>query len=595
MGQCTSGPKGAALEERTIEKREMDRCAVVQTGTGMERGTVTVERNQAMADEEKYAASKQNMKSSRSLKWVEQTDVKRDAGSVASLELTHLTSQISLLRHELRRAEGQLEKQVQCMDNTLSRKYARLNVGFSFSLALVFLTEILGMAWIGRAVALIGLLLLSNELRSTTFSLNASRESGSPNLARMKQALESMTCEASTVRAGAVAPTPQAAIETASVSETSVQEGDDVAATSPREDGQVTTASVLVKENNEGHVGSIDNKHVQIASVPTMVNGEKYNELIIAEEGNGKDEALSEDELAMVDQLFERVADAREKLEEGYPKDIGFCDRETCRRYLVARQWDLKKAEAQLRKTLQWRLVDKPAALRFQDSPKPLLNPWAMSMRVIGCDKGGRPICYTCFAESNERYDVDANLMHMTLLMEACQNLIRERRRDGHNTKASERQWVWVIDFDGFGFRDQSPKSAIVTAKLMENYPEMLHCGILISVPWVFNATWKLVSGVLDERVTKKVVMANKNNLEAKLKERLGDEATKWVLDETRDSKEKRKTAKSNGPKKYWEVPSSKDQHDSRGLASYVHSKYYIKTPGDAYEEAKAKEKKLNL
>ena len=38
----------------------------------------------------------------------------------------------------------------------------------------------------------------------------------------------------------------------------------------------------------------------------------------------------------------------------------------------------------------------------------------------------------------------------MELLMEACTSLIQRRRRAGLNRTASSRQWVFVIDFDGF-------------------------------------------------------------------------------------------------------------------------------------------------
>lgn len=58
--------------------------------------------------------------------------------------------------------------------------------------------------------------------------------------------------------------------------------------------------------------------------------------------------------------------------------------------------------------------------------------------------------------------------------------MIYKRISHGMNKTAASRQWVWVLDFDGFGFYDQSPSTAMQTVSLMKNYPEMLSCVIVI-------------------------------------------------------------------------------------------------------------------
>lgn len=100
-------------------------------------------------------------------------------------------------------------------------------------------------------------------------------------------------------------------------------------------------------------------------------------------------------------------------------------------------------------------------------------------MRCVGYSED-RPVIYTCFSQSNERYNTELNIAHLTGLLEEAYAMICRRIANGLNKTAASRQWIWVIDFDGFGFYDQSPSSAMQTASLMKNYPEMLSFVTLI-------------------------------------------------------------------------------------------------------------------
>ena len=96
-------------------------------------------------------------------------------------------------------------------------------------------------------------------------------------------------------------------------------------------------------------------------------------------------------------------------------------------------------------------------------------------------------------------------MSHLQRLLEAAAALLQRRRRSGLNKTAQQLQWIWVIDFNGFGWSDQSPQSSLLTAKLMAHYPERLHMVVLLNSPWVFSATWKLCRRVLDARVEAKI------------------------------------------------------------------------------------------
>jgi len=137
--------------------------------------------------------------------------------------------------------------------------------------------------------------------------------------------------------------------------------------------------------------------------------------------------------------------------------------------------------------------------------------------------------------------------------MEAAKELINKEFKSGKVTQASGMQWVWVIDFLGFSFRDQNPFAAVFVARVMAHYPEFMHCTVLVDAP---------------------------KSMEDKLVKRLGERMVKWLLAEMaavrQPGQEKRK---------YWLVPGP-GEHDSRGDAKYVEDKeLYVETPGDAWEK----------
>jgi CRAL/TRIO domain len=301
----------------------------------------------------------------------------------------------------------------------------------------------------------------------------------------------------------------------------------------------------------------------------------------IAQKGNGEDEELSKSQLMLIHELYDRVSPYRDELA---PHDSDWCDHETCRRYIVARSWNIEKAEEQLVDTLKWRAKEHPGGRPFWQAPKALHNPLSLNMRIVGWDSHGRPIGYTRFSQAHDRWDANANLEHLTLIMESAVRMIRERCKRGYNATADTRQCIWLIDFDGFSIRDQNPKTAVMVARLLNHYPEILHACVLLDAPLLFNGLWKLVSPLLDERVQRKIMFVKGKQADSVLRERFGSDAADWIAAEVKDCAEKQRQKML---KKYWIPPKHEGEHDPRGIPSYVRSDLYIKTPGDAYEEAK--------
>ena len=318
----------------------------------------------------------------------------------------------------------------------------------------------------------------------------------------------------------------------------------------------------------------------------------------IARLGNGDNQEISYKQWKLIESLYNELAPQAQELLAAH--DTDFFHHDTCRRYLVARQWNYQAAQAQLLTTLQYRHETDPAKRAFWESPKCLANPLAMNMRIVGWDDVlERPIACTCFRQAHDRYNAADNMVHVELLLEAMTRLIHQKRKQ--NTTAESRQAIWVIDFDGFGLWDQNPKSSVLCARLLQHYPEMLNTVILLNAPTLFNGLWRLVAPLLDERVRAKVVFVNappskntNSSSEAQsvsvpkvLIERLGEKAARWIWNETLDNQQSIPEIRQGRPKQYWIPPTTPEQHDARGMADYVQSPLYVKTPGDAYQEQK--------
>jgi len=80
--------------------------------------------------------------------------------------------------------------------------------------------------------------------------------------------------------------------------------------------------------------------------------------------------------------------------------------------------------------------------------------------------------------------------------------------------------------------------------------------------PWLFNATWKLCSAVLDERVAQKVAFVSLAKLRDTLAPRLGERMCQWLVDEATEVRHK--PANPKELRKYWVPPAAPGAHNPR-------------------------------
>eukprot|EP00510_Aplanochytrium_minuta_P008764 CAMPEP_0184050786 /NCGR_PEP_ID=MMETSP0956-20121227/4279_1 /TAXON_ID=627963 /ORGANISM="Aplanochytrium sp, Strain PBS07" /LENGTH=665 /DNA_ID=CAMNT_0026343467 /DNA_START=341 /DNA_END=2338 /DNA_ORIENTATION=- len=318
-----------------------------------------------------------------------------------------------------------------------------------------------------------------------------------------------------------------------------------------------------------------------IANKPSILVAKEGENLAL--NGNGNNGPLTLVQVQQIEQLYRLILSDLDMIENTELSIWlrSFVTFEICRRYLVFRSWSFKKAVKQLRNTIKWR-SDRMVSLRipYYKSPKCVNNPYALDQRVVGFDIEGRPIIYTCYNCAQNRYDSAANLQHLKCTFEAVAQMIEQRRQDGVATHGKQMQFVWVIDFYGCGIKDIFSKDAMETIGIMAHYPELLNLCLLIDSLKIFSATWALMKKVLDESLVKRIGFVKSGKLVDKMRDRFGDEAINWLRAETVDNRRKR----PKGEKKaYWKIPETDDEHDARGMKSYVGSPYYIPTPGDAY------------
>ena len=181
-------------------------------------------------------------------------------------------------------------------------------------------------------------------------------------------------------------------------------------------------------------------------------------------------------------------------------KGLKYCTEGNLRRVLTARGMDIEKAMEQLLKTLEWRCMAEPESIVC---PACKADPHSHNMRQIGVDASDRPVLYACFSQGINRFDIEMTEHHVIQVLETA---LASHPAGGDGSEVE--QWIWIIDFHGFSFRDCDPRSATMAIDLLQHYPERLSRVVFLDAPYIFGAVWSAIRRVLDERTAGKVVLA---------------------------------------------------------------------------------------
>jgi len=173
----------------------------------------------------------------------------------------------------------------------------------------------------------------------------------------------------------------------------------------------------------------------------------------------------------------------------------------TLLRYLRARSFDVDKAVAMLRATIEWRnsfgLSDFydgrwEDVLSVENSTGRLLDVISLAifhfkyiykgkLYVRGFDRDGRALLYLKprFENTNKHAD---NMKHLVFNLEKAVSCMSARNEGVEKI-------CLVLDFEGFSLLNMPPmKSSLETLSILQNhYPERLHKAYVIRPPWIFS------------------------------------------------------------------------------------------------------------
>ncbi|CAM9127627.1 unnamed protein product, partial [Ectocarpus fasciculatus] len=172
----------------------------------------------------------------------------------------------------------------------------------------------------------------------------------------------------------------------------------------------------------------------------------------------------------------------------------------TFSRYLRARNYDLAKATEMLENTLRWReefgLVDMKEKWMDQVASENASG----KTYVRGRDKQGRPLLYMRPRHENT-FEHDGNIKHLVYNLERSVACMTDSAEDD--------KICLLLDFDGYSMRNAPPmKTSRETLDILQNhYPERLHRAYCLRPPWIFSATFKMISPFIDPVTAQKIVM----------------------------------------------------------------------------------------
>lgn len=208
--------------------------------------------------------------------------------------------------------------------------------------------------------------------------------------------------------------------------------------------------------------------------------------------GSGE-QSLSEEQRAKINEIRASLGQLPDRLSI-------YCSDSAIRRYLTARNWNVKKASKMLKETLKWRLDYKPEEIRWEEIAHEAETGKIYRSNFV--DKYGRSVLVMRPARQNTN-STKGQIKYLVYCME---NAIL-------NLPANQEQMVWLIDFHGFNMSHISVKVTKETAHILQDrYPERLGLAILYNAPKFFEPFWMVVKPFLERKTYNKVKFVYPND-----------------------------------------------------------------------------------
>ena len=168
----------------------------------------------------------------------------------------------------------------------------------------------------------------------------------------------------------------------------------------------------------------------------------------------------------------------------------------TLTRYLEAYRGDVEAAKAALLASVAWRA----ASLQPGFSCAPCAaTPGEHCFIPLGADATGAALVYGCPARASGSGNIEHTVAHVAHAL--------EKQFAGEEGGPAPRQWVWIVDFSGFGLTHalQARLGISFGGMFRDHFPERLKRIVLLNPPLLFRGLLAALSAITDERTAAKL------------------------------------------------------------------------------------------
>jgi hypothetical protein len=177
---------------------------------------------------------------------------------------------------------------------------------------------------------------------------------------------------------------------------------------------------------------------------------------------------------------------------EASPDVREFASPATIERYLIAHNDSVTRAQRGIEATVSWR---KAAISPDFVCSVCAAQPGSHCFVPLGADGGNAVIVFGAPARASAGGEVSATVSH-------CVNALEKQW-----TNDGSRQWVWLVDFRGFGLTQAlNARLGIAFAQVFkDHFPERLKRIVLLNPPLVFKVLISAIGAIADARTLAKI------------------------------------------------------------------------------------------
>lgn len=228
---------------------------------------------------------------------------------------------------------------------------------------------------------------------------------------------------------------------------------------------------------------------------------------------NGDSPHLSEEQAEALSKLQDRV---KNSIPEESQQDHELL------RWLVARDFNVDKAELMLKNSLEWRREWGIDSLLDWKPPEVLLKYYPVGQ--VGHDMAGRPVWIIPFGGC-DMYGLLMSVSkkdYMKYTFRTLEMAKADMKKQSELLGRPITQQTTIFDMDNFSLKNVTWKPALdvvlqVVQMYEANYPELLHCAYAINAPTIFTTAYAMIRPFLHEVTIKKICIYGRSGWKEEL------------------------------------------------------------------------------